>query len=163
MKDNRDICSIVLCSDIKRCVHNTIFPDNLKNADITPTFKKGDRLSKDNYGPVSILPTLSKVYEKLLYEQIYKYFNDIFSKYLCGFRKLHSTQHCLFFMLEILKKALDNGLYSGIVLTDLSKAFDSISNDLLIAKLYAYGLSNQSLNIISNYLSGIKQRTKIND
>ena len=52
---------------------------------------------------------------------------------------------------------------SGIVLTDLSKAFDSISNDLLIAKLYAYGLSNQSQNIISNYLSGRKQRTKIND
>ena len=67
------------------------------------------------------------------------------------------------YSLEILKKALDNGLYSGIVLTDLSKAFDSISHDLLIAKLYAYGLSNQSLNIISNYLSGRKQRTKIND
>ena len=137
LKDNNDICSIVLSSDINRCIHNGNFPNNLKNADITPTFKKGDRLSKCNYRPVSILPTLSKVYvymylcmyvyEKVLYRQIYEYFNRIFSKYLCGFRKHHSTQHCLLFMLETLKKALDNGLCTGIVLTDLSKAFDSIS------------------------------------
>ena len=163
LKDNNDICSIVLSSDINRCIHNGNFPNNLKNADITPTFKKGDRLSKCNYRPVSILPTLSKVYEKILYRQIYEYFNRIFSKYLCGFRKHHSTQHCLLFMLETLKKALDNGLCTGIVLTDLSKAFDSISHNLLIAKLNAYGFSFQSLNIISDYLIGRKQRTKIND
>ena len=163
LKDNNDICSIVLSSDINRCIHNGNFPNNLKNADITPTFKKGDHLSKCNYRPVSILPTLLKVYEKILYQQIYEYFNHIFSKYLCGFRKHHSTQHCLLFMLETLKKALDNGLCTGIVLTDLSKAFDSISHNLLIAKLNAYGFSFQSLNIISDYLIGRKQRTKIND
>ena len=161
LKDNNDICSIVLSSDINRCIHNGNFPNNLKNADITPTFKKGDRLSKRNYRPVSILPTLSKVYEKILYRQIYEYCNRIFSKYLRGFRKHHSTQHCLLFMLETLKKALDNGLCIGIVLTDLSKAFDSISHDLLIAKLNAYGFSFQSLNIISDYLIGRKQRTKM--
>ena len=64
------ICSIVLSSDINRCIHDGNFPNNLKNADITPTFKKGDRLSKCNYRPVSILPTLSKVYEKILYPQM---------------------------------------------------------------------------------------------
>ena len=97
-----------------------------------------------------------------MYQQIYDYFNCIFSKYLCGFRKYHSTQHGLLFMVGMLTKSLDNGLLSGIVLTDLSKAFDSIAHDLLIAKLNAYGFSNQSLNIIS-YLSDRKQRTKIND
>ena len=86
----------------------------------------------------------------------------VFFPNICGFRKHHSTQHCLLFMLETLKKALDNGLCTGIVLTDLSKAFDSISHDLLIAKLNAYGFSFQSLNIISDYLIGKKQRTKIN-
>ena len=81
-----------------------MFPNNLNNADITPTFKKEERLSKINYRPISILPIFSKIYEKIFYIQIYDYFNSIFSKYLCEFRKGHSAQHCLLFMLENLNK-----------------------------------------------------------
>ena len=81
------------------------FPENLKNAGITPTFKKGDHLAKANYRAVSILPTLSKIYEKVLYQQIYEYFGDTFSKYLSGFRKGHSTRHCLLFMMERINKS----------------------------------------------------------
>ena len=66
LKANEDICSIVLTSDINRCIVNGTFPNNLKNADIIPTFKKNDRLLKSNYRPVSILPTLSKVITDLL-------------------------------------------------------------------------------------------------
>ena len=62
-----DICTIALSSDFNRCIYNGIFPNNLKHADITPAFKKAEQLRKINYRPVSILPTLSKVYEKLLY------------------------------------------------------------------------------------------------
>ena len=83
---------------------------------------------------VSILPTLPKIYEIILYKQIYDYFKNIFSKYLCGFMIGHSTQHCLLYMLEFLRKALDKGMYTGILLTELTKAFDSISHDLLVAK-----------------------------
>ena len=95
--------------------------------------------------------------------QIYEFFNNIFSKYLCGFRKCHSTQHCLLFMLENLRKYLDTGFKTGILLTDLSKAFDSISHDLLLAKLNAYGFTKNSLNLINDYLTGRRQRTKISD
>ena len=98
--------------------------------------------------------------EKLFYNQIYNYFNKIFSKYLCGFRKGYNTQYCLLFMLESLKNALDKELCTGILLTDLSKAFDCISHDLLIAKLHAYGFSKISLKLISNYLCDRTQRTK---
>ena len=94
---------------------------------------------------------------------MYVYFDSIFSKYLSGFRKGHSTQHCLLFMLERIKKALDKGLCTGILLIDLSKAFDCISHELLIAKLKAYGFANNSLELISDYLSDRKQRTKIGE
>ena len=71
LKENKDICSIVLYSDISRCIDIGIFPSNLKKADITPS--KCDHQSKCNFRPVSILPTLSKIYEKILYQQIYEY------------------------------------------------------------------------------------------
>ena len=114
LKDNADIRVIIIRSDLNVFIE-VHFPQKLKNADITPLFKKTDRLLKSNYRPVSILPTLSKIYEKILYQQMYQYFDSIFSKYLSGFRKGHSTQHCLLFMLEKLKKALDNGLCTGIL------------------------------------------------
>ena len=93
---------------------------------------------------------------------MYVYFNSIFSKYLCGFRKGHSTQHCLLFMLETLKNALDKGQKTGILLADLSKAFDCISHELLIASLYAYGFSKNALDLIYDYLNR-KQRTKVRE
>ena len=126
LKENFDICSYFLLTNVNNCILEAEFPDNLKLAEIFPFFKKGGRLLKNNYRPVSILPTISKIYEEMLYEQMYEYFNNIFSKYVCGFRKGYSTQHCLLFMLEKIKHALDKELHAGILLTDLSKAFDSL-------------------------------------
>ena len=99
LTDNADIFITVLSPDINNCILNGIFPSNLKYADITRIFKKVERLLKINYRPVSIFPTLSKIYEKVLYQQMYEYFDKIFSKHLCGFRNGQSTQHCLLFMM----------------------------------------------------------------
>ena len=162
-KEIFDICSYFLLTNVNNCILEAEFPDNLKLTEIFPSFKKGDRLLKNNYRPVSILPTISKIYKKMLYKQMYEYFNKIFSKYLCGFRKGYSTQDCLLFMLVKIKHALDTGLHAGILLTDLSKAFDSLSHDLLIAKLYADGFSKNALKLILDYLSGRKQRTKVHE
>ena len=111
---------------MNQCIFEGKFHNTLKKAD-TPTYKRGGggHLLKSNYRAVSILPTLSKIYEKMFYHQIYEYFDNIFSKYLSGFRKGHSTQHCLLFLLESLKMALDKGHYTGILLTDLSVAFQT--------------------------------------
>ena len=87
LSDNADVLSSFVHVDINQNINEGKFPDNLKNADITPIFKKFDRIFKTNYRAVSILPTLSKIYEKILYQQIYEYFDNIFSKYLCGFRR----------------------------------------------------------------------------
>ena len=111
--------------------------------------------------PVSILPMLYKVYEKILHQQIFTYLNNIFTKFLCGYRKGYSTQHCLLYVLEKLKTLLDKGMCTGILLTDISKAFDCLSHELFIAELYAYGFTKNSLILVSNYLCKRKQRTKI--
>ena len=137
------------------------FPDSLKTANITPVFKKDSRTDKTNYRPVSVLPNLSKIYERLIYNQISNYFENILSKFQCGFRKGFSAQDCLIVMIEKWKRILDNGGICGALLTDLSKAFDCLTHDLLIAKLEAYGVNSRSLKILSSYLSNRKQRVHI--
>ena len=101
-------------------------PSNLEAADILPTHKKKDKSDIEGYRPISIPPTLSKICERFMYDQIYK----------CGVRQGYNTQHCLLVMVEKLKEVLDKCRLSSALLTDLSKVFDCIKNDLLIAKLY---------------------------
>ena len=111
---------------------------------------------------MSFLPNLSKIFEKCMFEQMSQFFENIFSKYQCGFRKGFSTQQCLLAMLEKWKRSVDNSKMFGALLTDLSKAFDCLDHELLIAKLNAYGFSLTALKLVHNYLSNRKQRTKIN-
>ena len=83
------------------------------------------------------------------------------SKYQCGFRKGYNAQHCLLAMIEKWKKAMDNGNVFGALLTYLSKAFDCLPHDLIIAKLNSFDFNLTALNLIHNYLTKRKQRTKI--
>ena len=112
-----------------------------------PLYKKLDPLKKKNYRPVSLLPHVSKVFERIIYKQVNTYMEDKLSKYLTGFRKSHGTQHLLVTMLEKWKKAVDNGEYVSALFLDLSKAFDTINHDLLLAKLKIYGFSPNPLKI----------------
>ena len=120
-----------------------------------------DPIDKVNYWLVSILPLVSKVFEKIIYDQLYEYIEHFLNQLLCGFRKAHSTQHALFRLLQKWQKELDSGGFIGTILMDLSKAYDCLPHDLLIAKLEAYGLGNGSLNLLLDYLSFRKQRTKV--
>ena len=120
--------------------------------------KKGD--STLDIG--TILPTFSKAYERLLYNQMYPYFGKLFSKFQFGFRKGFNAQHCLIILIEKWRRSVDGGGQDGALLSDLSKAFDCIDHELLIAKLYAYVFDKNSLYFINSYLKGRKQRTKMN-
>ena len=91
IKSNSEIFSYFLFNNSNRSITSSSFPDKLKLADISPIHKKDDRSEKKNYRPVSILPTVSKIYEKIMYYQIYEYFENKFSKYQCGFRKHFSA------------------------------------------------------------------------
>ena len=95
-------------------------------------------------------------------EQMSQFFENIFSKYQCGFRKGFRTQQCLLAMLEKWKRSVDYSKMFGALLTDLSKAFDCLDHELLIAKLNVHGFSLIALKLVHNYLSNRKQRTKIN-
>ena len=94
-------------------------------------------------------------------DQLYEYIEHFLNQLLRGFRKAHSTQHAIFRLLEKWQKELDSGGFIGTVLMDLSKAYDCLPHDLLIAKLEAYGIGNDSLNLLLDYLSFRKQITKI--
>ena len=109
------------------------------------------------------MTNISKIYEKLLYNQLPKYFDSLLPTNQCGFRKGFSSQYCLLVMLKKFTEAIDRGNQFGAPLTDLSKAFDCIDHKLLIAKLYEYGVSSPALNKISSYLKQRTQQTKIND
>ena len=135
----------------------------LKLADVKAVHKKASRLEKTNYGSVSLLPNISKIFERCMHRQISEYFETVLSKLQCGFRKGYSTQDYLLVMVENCKKALDQGNEYGALLTDLSKAFDCLPHDVIVAKLHAYGFSIDSLKLINSYLTERKQRVKIND
>ena len=151
------------CDDINTSIRSSKFHNELKEADIVPVHKKKSKLSKENYRPISILPNISKVYERCLHDQMSKFFDNIFSKYQCSFRKGYSAQHCLLVMTEKWKKVVDNGGAFGALLTDLSKAFDCIPHDLIIAKLEAYGFQIDALRLVHDYLSNRKQLVKLNE
>ena len=108
-----------------------------------------------------MLPSISKIFERIIHDQLSEYLEKYLNSILCGFRKAHSTQHALFKLLQAWQEELDKGGFVGTILMDLSKAYDCLPHDLLVAKLEAYGVGKAALNLISNYLSHRKQRTKI--
>ena len=128
------------------------FPDELKLADITPIFKKDNPLDKKNYRPISVLPVVSKLFERIIHKQINAYIDNFLSPYLCGFRKGYSTQQALISLIEKWRVTLDNKGFCGAILMDLSKAFDCIPHDLLVVKLDAYGFSKDLVVFIYSYL-----------
>ena len=136
------------------------FPDTLKRVDVTPIFKKGNDNEKENYRPVSMLSTFSKLFEKLLFEQISDHIQSKFSKHLTGFLKNHSTQNALLVMIEKWKTILNKKLKVGALFMDLSKAFDTLYHSLLLTKLSAYGFDNNSLSFVRSCLTNRIQRCK---
>ena len=102
---------------------------------------------------MSVLPNLSEIFEKCMLEQMSQFFENIFSKYQCGFRKGFCTRQCLLTVLEKWKTAVDNSKMFGALLADLSEAFERLEQELLIAKLNVYGLRLSALKLVHNYLS----------
>ena len=131
------------------------FPAGWKYTKLIPLHKKLSQLEMSNYRPVAILSPLSKVLEKIIYQQIYNYFtsNQLFHPNLHGYRRNRSTQTALLQMYDRLVSAASQGQVSGVILIDLSAAFDIVDSDILIKKLRIYGLKDDILSWVQSYLS----------
>ena len=145
MKENVNFFTENICIFYNYAITTPKFPSFLKMANVTLIFKKGSKSKMENYRPVSILPVLLKIFETLTTKQLSTFFENILSKFECGFRKVYSTQHCLLLMLEKWKLAVNRNEAS--VALFLSKAFNCLHHDLLIVKLHSNGLSLTSLRL----------------
>ena len=105
-------------------INNSTFPEHLKWADVKTVCKINSRTDKENYWSVTILRIISKIYERYLHKQLYEYFDVIFSRNQCGFRKGFSVVNCLLPMIEKWSESLDQGGTYGALLTNLSKTVD---------------------------------------
>ena len=161
LKVSIDIIIKPLVNILNKCILQGTFPRSLKKAIVTPVYKKKDPFSKENYRPISLLTTFSKVFEKAIELQLSPFFEKQFSRYLCAYRKHFSSQHALFRLIEDWRCGLENNKQIGAVLMDLSKAFDCLPKNLLLAKLHAYGVEHNSLSLIKSYLSERKQKVKV--
>ena len=137
------------------------FPGNLKKSELPPLFKANGSLLSENYRPLSILPSISKVFENVFNQQLYEYFTHILSDLLSAFRKKYGCQHVLTKLIEDSKSALDKHMHVGLLLLDLSKAFDCLPHRLLWCKLHAYGVSRGACSLLHSYLNNPFQRVKI--
>ena len=162
LKDNQDKFTNMLQKLFNDSVINGIFPPELKIGEITPVYKANDQTSKTNYRPITVLSAISKIYERLMFEQVIAHSESFLSLYLCGFMKGYNTQQALVRFLEKCKSVLHNKGFAGAILMDLSKAFDCLNHELLIAKLNAYGFNWTALKHIHSYLTKRQQRVKIN-
>ena len=129
---------------------------------VTPLFKEDDKSNKANYRPVTVLPVLN-IYERLLAAQLGEFYSAILSDFISSYRKFYSCETALLRLTEDWRCMRDRGELVAIVSMDLSKAFDVIQHDLLLAKLKAYGVGEGSCALLKNYLSGRQQRVKIGD
>ena len=141
------------------------FPDKMKLAEIVPLYKCKSRLEPGNYRPISLLPTISKILEKVMYKRTYKFLtenNQIYhSQY--GFRARHSCENAIGNLVSHVLKNQHQNKYTAALFLDLSKAFDTLNHELLIEKLDIYGIRGVALNWFCSYLQERKLRLKNKD
>ena len=164
MKLSAEILSTPLSIAIKNSLKNGVFLDDAKIASVIPLDKgKPNKSEISNFRPVSILNTFSKIYEKVIKDQLVSGLDKYLSPFISAYRKGYSTQHVLTRLVEEWRERLDNNYIVSTILMDLSKAFDCISHDLIIAKLAACNTDDTALKLIFSYLKNRKQCVRINN
>ena len=146
-------------------INQGIYPNCLKNARIMPVHKSGNTQDIKNYRPISMLPLLNKIFEKILYQRIENFLTscNIISENQYGFRKGKDTQQATLKLLYDILPALAKGTLAATVFLDFSKAFDTVDHSLLLNKLYRYGIRGKPHDLLASYLNNRSQYVQIND
>ena len=149
---------------INQMLTTGIFPDTFKVSKVIPLYKKGDSSLLVNYRPISLLPTISKIFEKVIHDQLYDYFDkyNLLAEQQYGFRKQHSTEYAAVKLIDHVSKEMENGKTPTNVYIDLSKAFDTLTYDILLFKLKYYGVTDTALDLMRSYLTNRKQYVVFN-
>ena len=161
LKPLSEIFSNVLCYLFNSCILSGVFPSELKIAKVIPLYKSGNSNCMSNYRPISILPTISKIFEKLLHKRIYNFLedNNIIYDYQFGFRQGHSTIHAVQTAISSVITSLNSSYHTMGIFIDFSKAFDTIQHSILLKKLDHYGIRGTAYDLIKDYLTNRKQYT----
>ena len=162
LKKLSDVLIKPFCILFNKSLSEGIFPSDMKLADVVPLYKSGNHLLLNNYRQISLLPMISKLLEKIVYNRIYTFFTseDLIFKSQYGFRKKHSCEHVITELVGEITKGYENVKHTIALFLDLSKAFDTISHNILFAKLECYGVCGTALDWFKSYLSHRKIRTK---
>ena len=138
---------------INQSLTSGIYPDKFKISKITPLHKKDDRTIVSNYRPISLLPTMSKIIERVMHSQLYAFLNEnnLITEQQYGFRSNHSTELATLKLTDTIMYELDNSHIPCAIFLDLSKAFDTLNYKILLRKLKYYGLGNIAYNLIEDY------------
>ena len=161
LKEAKEIIALSLTYIFNLSIKTGISPNEWKIAKVTPIFKDGKKYIPDNYRPISVLPAVTKLIERIIFNQLYSYLTDhaLLSCTQSGFRPLHSTMTALLDATNNWLLNIDDGLPNGIIFLDLKKAFDTMDHGILLEKLKLYGVNQSSLCWFSSYLSEREQRT----
>jgi len=150
---------------VNQMFNTAIFPDKLKHAKVIPIYKKEEDYLIKNYRPVSLLPSLSKVAERVMHNQLHNHFDKLKLYYNSqyGFRKQHSTELATLELIDKITTSMDNNEVPINIYLDLSKAFDTLDHKILLNKLNYYGIKGNSLSLFKSYLNNRKQLVSCND
>ena len=149
---------------INQCLHTVVYPSQLKMSRVKPLFKSGDKSLFNNYRPISLLPSLSKIFERVIFDQLLAYFTN--NNLLClnqfGFRPGHSTELAALRLVDHLITEMDRNRVPTNIYIDLSKTFDTLNHFILLEKLEYYGIADNSLSLLHNYLTDRCQYVEYN-
>ena len=144
VKESASVIDKPITNILNTSIEQGCYPNAWKMGQVTPLFKKDDESNKANYRPVTVLSVLNNIYERLLAAQLGEFYNAILSDFISSYRKFYSCETALLRLTEDWRRMRDRGELVAIVSMGLSKAFDVIQHDLLLAKLKAYGVSEGS-------------------
>ena len=165
LKIAKNILAKSLCDIFNTSIESKIFPRDFKIAKVTPIFKGGLTDDLSNYHPMSVLSTIARIFEKLLYSHLYEFLteNDTRGNRQWGFRSLHSTAHALIDCSNNWFINIDRGGIMSTVLLDIKKAFDTIDHEILQQKLEYYDVGEEELRFFKSYLTNRKQCCNMNN